>query len=566
VGAVPNTNTAPSPVHKKRPRATSNASKDFTGQTKTALILFATASLFAVVLHLVQILKNARNVPIADDFVLIKYLLSLEGVGQFLVATFSYHNEHLIVANRLLALLSYQLLGSLDFRFLIYIGNLALLGAIVLLASSRQRSFAERWVSGGFIALVVLQPQHAQAVLWATPAVALLVSFFVLTLCLRLLESTSGAAYVLAWAISALAVLIQGNGLFVPLVAAIVLLRSKRLVLSLPLVLTFFALCAILYGSDVGESRFEFSIFLHYFARFLGAAAAFEQPLVAELIGWTVSLILALCFFSKVSRERQLLFGMLLFCVLTAAANALLRHSHGLDVGFQVSRYRLVSAFAIAVSLALVTELLFSRTARAYTLLTAGVLFSLTTNYRYGHYYQAMDQIAFDSALRWELSISGVYHPSEQAMNQQLLRAEQRGFYKAPAYIAQIQPAVPIQTALPKPAKRIINNFLQFAMTETFIMMDGWTFIKGMEMLDPKTSVVFRRENGDHYTFPATIRIRPDVTAHHRQGNLDQSGYFLLLDRHSLPPGRYVRAILIEQNGQSEMRYFGPELELGNSS
>lgn len=79
--------------------------------------------------------RYAVNVPMWDDFVLIDFLLRLRQPLPWIEKLrlfFAQHNAHRIVYDRLVTYLVYALTGQMDFKWMMLIGNLSLMGLLWL--------------------------------------------------------------------------------------------------------------------------------------------------------------------------------------------------------------------------------------------------------------------------------------------------------------------------------------------------------------------------------------------------------------------------------------------------
>ena len=171
------------------------------------------------------------NVPFLDDFLdsvltsLVK-LKTAPGTAAWLRALTGYYNEHRLVYTRLVALLSCAINeGRVDFRFLILVGNAALLGLLGVF----WRSFRRLALPAVYflpVPFLVLQTQAFENMLYG---MASLQNFSVpLFAALSLGALTRPARF--GWALGAavLASLTSGNGLFVFLAGVPVLYVQRR--------------------------------------------------------------------------------------------------------------------------------------------------------------------------------------------------------------------------------------------------------------------------------------------------------------------------------------------------
>ena len=73
---------------------------------------------------------NIVDVPINDDFALLDFInkyLESNNFSEKIKLLFAQHNEHRIFYDRMFTLLSYKLIGTVNFTFLATIGNLSLI-------------------------------------------------------------------------------------------------------------------------------------------------------------------------------------------------------------------------------------------------------------------------------------------------------------------------------------------------------------------------------------------------------------------------------------------------------
>ena len=79
--------------------------------------------------------KYAVNIPYLDDYTFFDFLPKLFSeisFGEKVELFFEQHNEHRIFLNRVFAFLIYWLNGNLNYRVMIFIGNIFLLGIVAI--------------------------------------------------------------------------------------------------------------------------------------------------------------------------------------------------------------------------------------------------------------------------------------------------------------------------------------------------------------------------------------------------------------------------------------------------
>ena len=172
--------------------------------------------LLAVISYLVTVGKLAVNFPYWDDYYAVLDSLAkvrdtdcLSGRVNALVAQ---HNEHRLVLLRLLVLSCRALEGQVDFRTLVWIGNLGLLSLTAILVAGANQS--ARWPAVlALLPLALLSPIQDKQMLWAMASIS---NFWVLAFAaaaLLLLTRSSRLGFGFACALAFLATFTSGQGL-----------------------------------------------------------------------------------------------------------------------------------------------------------------------------------------------------------------------------------------------------------------------------------------------------------------------------------------------------------------
>jgi hypothetical protein len=182
-----------------------------------------------VILFLVLWSYYAVNVPKWDDHALRAFLYYFDQettVSGKLFQLFRQHNEHRIVFDRFVALLDFQVFGKLNFRHLMAIGNLSLVGLLVVFIGVLRRE-SRSILYAIPVALLIFNLSHWENMFWGMAA---LQNFsVVLWVVLAFYGITYGNRW--GWAITSaiLATLTSGNGLLVwPIGLVLLLLRTSE--------------------------------------------------------------------------------------------------------------------------------------------------------------------------------------------------------------------------------------------------------------------------------------------------------------------------------------------------
>ena len=91
--------------------------------------------LIPICFYIKNIALYATNFPHWDDYAIISFLqkyYNSNGFVEKLQLIFAQHNEHRIAFTRIVALIIYKLKGNLDFVWMIWVGNMALIGILYL--------------------------------------------------------------------------------------------------------------------------------------------------------------------------------------------------------------------------------------------------------------------------------------------------------------------------------------------------------------------------------------------------------------------------------------------------
>jgi len=172
----------------------------------------------------------AVNIPKWDDHALKAFLveyIQAPGWAEKWQAIFRQHNEHRISVTRLITLLDYSVFGQLNFRRLMFYGNVSLLGVVALWWTLlyRNRKPLYTLIPVPFIWLTL---SHYENMYWGMASVqnfgVVVLSVWTLYCCV----SRSRALFLFSLLLAALACLTSGNGLLVLPVGAVLLFLAPR--------------------------------------------------------------------------------------------------------------------------------------------------------------------------------------------------------------------------------------------------------------------------------------------------------------------------------------------------
>ncbi|GAB3886334.1 hypothetical protein GCM10028825_15410 [Spirosoma agri] len=182
-----------------------------------------------VILFLAVWSYYAVNVPKWDDHALRAFLYSFDQektISGKVYQLFKQHNEHRIVLDRFVALLDFKVLGKLDYRHLMAVGNLSLVGLLLVFISVLRRE--GRSIAYAIPpALLIFNLSHWENMFWGMAALQNFSVVLWVVLSIYWLTYENRWRWAIVTAI--LATLTSGNGLIVwPIGLALILLNANN--------------------------------------------------------------------------------------------------------------------------------------------------------------------------------------------------------------------------------------------------------------------------------------------------------------------------------------------------
>ena len=195
------------------------------------------AMLWPIIRYAQVVWQYALNIPLQDDFdagleFIDKYAFQPHTFSEKLKLIFSQHNEHRIVLDRLAFITDYNLTGQLNFRELMFFGNLAIpcLFAVLLAISFRQEKGVRRWFFWLPLAFLLFQLVYWELTIWGMASIQ---NFYVLVFVCASLAALYQAPsrplwFGVALLMAVVATYTSSNGLLVFFAGAIGLTITKR--------------------------------------------------------------------------------------------------------------------------------------------------------------------------------------------------------------------------------------------------------------------------------------------------------------------------------------------------
>lgn len=426
--------------------------------TKVKKFLFLCVLLLPMILYLLLVFKLAVNIPFQDDYDAILSYINLSGAER-LDLLFAQHNEHRIVFTKIISVLTHQILGEVDFRILIFIGNASLVVILYVLYLLFKKL--------GVPVLYFLPVPYLlfSIRLWgnATWAMASIGNYYVLLfslLSLFFFNKNGIASLVLSMAFAVLASLTSGSGLFVfpiLLIWAIITFKNgkacdssqvtasgngSRNATRLIATLMTFLLVGYLYFESYEKPAHHPSIvnaFLNpiasitYFFGFLGSCIPYKLP--ALLLGATSFISFCYLTYNKQYKKTPILYSFALLLIITAAVAAVTRSSFGVKQALS-SRYAIVSVQLLAsIYLIFLGEKNLLARLNNKNFNSIFLLLFALCSYLFTVHIDIMTKKRnelMNGMVKWKARGSGLAHHNQKHANEIIRKSISHGVYKLP--------------------------------------------------------------------------------------------------------------------------------------
>lgn len=499
---------------------------------------------------------------------------------------FEPHTQHYQVLLRSVAWSTAIFFGELNFRLLIFLGSLFVFPLLLAFCLSTERSTA---LVALVCALLLCQPQYAEATQWATNAIPYLwINTFALLAFVFALRTriTFFCVGILA---AVLALLSWGNGVLVALQLMIVLLfvRPMR---ALP----FFFIAAAgfsMHFSNPNTASLSGSTLTHtreivlYGVRVLGSSFGFLSAggslfSGAALLGlWAV--LLQWAFRGKrwtVLGEPLFLFEVFLLgsCLLCGLA----RFLEGAETAYTTGRYTLPSILFVAcLAVRLVGSADAAPDYRRW-INTAVLILAFTwwglAQHRYFDNYIVRAELLRDTRARWACFGDGLaglgwrdlpplHRAGEQAGVIALVPADECAQRLTTASLSQDS------GGSSEPAVHQLDYLLQ---SREVVHASGYAFRTRDRTWDGSYALVLKSES-KRFVAPLDSRVRPDVQYHMQFRAMQRkspapdyrrSGFSGFVDLRSLPPDRYEAFLQLRSDGRVSWTKLDTSIDLRSTA
>ena len=360
-----------------------------------------------IILYFYFLSEYSLNIPKWDDHALKAFILDFQnadGIWAKFQTFFKQHNEHRIAFDRLITLIIFQIHGTIDYRWLMWVGNFTLIGVLVIF----YKIFQEQKISLLFfvpISLILFQLQLWENTFWGMAALQNFgIIFFIFGL-IYLISSEKKGHFYFALLFAFFATYTSGNGITVFPVCIVLLVLQRRFKETLIFGIASIALIGAYFyhyqmppsnppmvGISLGKIILGFFSFLgSVFDLMPNSSGRIKLTIVAGGILFIISIIIAiyLIFNSKLLKKNRSLshtelfvLGILMFLIGTAIVVTFTRISFG-EIGLLTSRYKI---YAILLLITLYTFIiskieLNNRNWLAFLFISLAFCFNILANY-----------------------------------------------------------------------------------------------------------------------------------------------------------------------------------------
>lgn len=418
----------------------------FTSILKQKIIILSVLTFLPIYIFYLTIFVFAVNIPYWDDYDAI-----LGFINNYLESNFknkvtlilSQHNEHRIVFTRVITLLTYYLTNKINFKLLTFIGNISLIGLLLVLLKSFMFS-KNKFLYFLPAIFLLFQPQYWGTIYFAMASLSNLYVLFFVFLSLYLLTKQSIKCFLFSLLSSIFATFTSGNGMlvfFVGLVPLIYQKRYKEIILWMLVgigCVSFYFYGYIKPSQHPGIVASIFATPAHtiiYYFSYLGLCLLDFSWKAAYLIPLFLGILFFLHFIylikTKYYKKNIVITSFLLFLFLTGAVVSLSRS--GFEQGLP-SRYKIVSVLFLILFYFSIMEIMPHKIINRIfpILLVFSFFFNLFSYHKNFDYIILQKKYLIEGLTLWRNKSSGLSYPDKSRANLIMLNAISKKYYLPP--------------------------------------------------------------------------------------------------------------------------------------
>ena len=520
--------------------------------------------------------EYSLNIPKWDDHALKAFILEFENANGFLAkfqTFFKQHNEHRIAFDRLITLIVFKIHGTIDYRWLMWVGNFTLIGTVFFFYKIFQKQKAALWFFVP-VPFILFQLQLWENTFWGMAALQNFGIFFFIYGLIYLISSEKKTHFYVALLFAFFATYTSGNGITVFPICIVLLLLQRRFketfifgITSILLIFAYFYHYQMppsnppMIGIGLGKIIVGFFSFLgSAFDLMPNSSGRIKLTIVSGGILFMISAIIAiyLIFNSKLLKKNRFLnqtelfvLGSLMFLIGTAVVVTFTRISFG-DVGLLTSRYKIYAILLlITLYIFIISKIeLINLKRLVFPLILLSVGFNVIANYiNFKEVVNFRNQL-ISFAINWKLE------PENQKNTNNII------LYETPKLeienqISNIKKSIKLSPIVfKKILKSEINNG---------VLIQSRTGRKYAPMLSARTDYfIIVQSSKRTYLIPSQL-INYPVTVFLRKLQYWEHGFDAQLDKNEFENGTYQLGLLTKYDKNIETYYLNDSLIVNNT-
>jgi hypothetical protein len=508
---------------------------------------------FPVLLYFYSFSIYTTNVPFSDDFSTLNEVMQILNsetlLGKFALL-FTHQNEHLHVLTRSVFMLVYFVFGSIDFKILVLISNVALLG-LLFFAYKTLPDKQEKIFLLIPVALLLFQlKQNWVHLIWAMEALAALYVLCFAGLSFYFLGKNSTKYFWWALFFALISVFTHGSGVATLVVGGSLLLIQKRfgmasiwIIGAVPVLVVYFNKLHFVADSPMTIlSLNDLARIGKFFISFIGAMASYDNQTSLFTLGAFIISYFIFLVFKKYYKTNIAVFGFMVYLIFVSAMVALSRSGVAEDLVFS-NRYKIFSLTMVMLVYISAVDLFYPSTSRRWFFLAGMILvmgFMFLVSYGGGR--DKLEFARYSQLYRinqWLDKNYSLYDKSESRTNMVMTKALTRGFYKVPyqfthipdgKYSTSVNSSVPCNKESQRPIENAFNVIVVGSdISPIAVRIEGMIYGSKTELpVEPEPVYVILRSRAGSYIFTSHSHKRT-YSSIHFQKNKSNIGLISLI-------------------------------------
>jgi hypothetical protein len=516
-----------------------------------------------VTLYFYFLSEYAINIPKWDDHALKAFIVDFEnanGLIPKLQTFFKQHNEHRIAFDRFITLIVFWVHGSIDYRWLMWIGNFTLLGVLFIF----YKIFQKQKISIAYlvpIPFILFQLQLWENTFWGMAAMQNFGIIFFIYALIYLISSEKKVHFYLALFVAFLATYTSGNGITIFPVCIVLLALQRRfkdvfLFCGISLILVFLYFYHFQFpqnnpsmiGIGIKNIVLGFFSFLGSVFDLIPNSSSRQKSTIfggATLFATGSIIAIYIIFNSKLFKKQRninqtefFILGSIMFLVGTAIVVTFTRISYG-EAGLLTSRYKIYSILLlITIYLAFIAKLnLNNNKWLVLSLIFMSVCFNLVANFTHFKDVINFRNQLISFGINWKL--------------------EEQNIDTKPVLKLYESPLLSIENGIPEIRKPIKNaplwkgNIIKTVNSDGILIQNNTLNVPTAK--EDNISLIVQ-SNKRTYLMPSQLISYP-LKAFVRTGKYWQNGFVGVLNNNEFENGTYQLGLLIKE-GQNIKKYY----------